>query len=110
MSLVFLLLEVSSIILYQRLNSLSPQLISFICLLCYSPLLVAYHLLYLSSLIVEVRQYQRLKFQKCLVLRLSDFLSGKHKQFAVVSSELSAGGVYMLFYIEDTLTLSAISY
>ena len=39
MSLVFLLLEVSSVILYQRLNSLSPQLISFICLLRYSPLL-----------------------------------------------------------------------
>lgn len=36
--------------------------------------------------------------------RLSGILSGKYKRFAVGSSELSAGDVYMLFYIEDTLT------
>lgn len=36
--------------------------------------------------------------------RLSGILSGKYKRFAVVSSELSSGDVYMLFYIEDTLT------
>lgn len=36
--------------------------------------------------------------------RLSGILSGKYKRFAVISSELSAGDVYMLFYIEDTLT------
>lgn len=36
--------------------------------------------------------------------RISGILGGKYKRIAVVSSELSAGDVYMLFFIEDTLT------
>ena len=36
--------------------------------------------------------------------KLSGILSGKYKRFAIVSSELSAGDAYMLFYFEDALT------
>lgn len=36
--------------------------------------------------------------------KLSGILSGKMKRFAVVSSELTEGDTYMLFYIEDVLT------
>ena len=36
--------------------------------------------------------------------KLSGILSGKYKRFAIFSSELSLGDVYMLFYFEDALT------
>ncbi|HEL2007169.1 TPA: cell division protein FtsK [Streptococcus suis] len=36
--------------------------------------------------------------------RVSGLLAGKYQRFAVVSSELTAGDSYILFYFEDTLT------
>lgn len=36
--------------------------------------------------------------------RVSGILSGKHQRFAVVSSELTAGDSFIIFYFEDTLT------
>jgi hypothetical protein len=36
--------------------------------------------------------------------KLSGILSGKYKRFAIISSELSPGNVYMIFYFEDALT------
>lgn len=53
--------------------------------------------------IENISNFERMDREK-YEQRLSEILSGKYKRFAVVSSELSAGDVYMLFYIEDTLT------
>ena len=36
--------------------------------------------------------------------RVSGILSGKYQRFAVVSSELSTGDSYIIFYFEDTMT------
>ncbi|MGH2143838.1 cell division protein FtsK, partial [Enterococcus faecalis] len=36
--------------------------------------------------------------------RVSGILSGKYQRFAVVSSELTAGDSFIIFYFEDTLT------
>lgn len=53
--------------------------------------------------IENISNFERMDREK-YEQRLSGILSGKYKRFAVVSSELSAGDVYILFYIEDTLT------
>ena len=42
----------------------------------------------------------REKFEQCV----SGILSGKYQKFAVVSSELTAGDSFIIFYFEDTLT------
>ena len=36
--------------------------------------------------------------------RISGILAGKYQKFAIVSSELTAGDSFIIFYIEDTLT------
>lgn len=53
--------------------------------------------------IENIGNFERLDREK-FEQRISGILGGKYKRYAVVSSELSAGDVYMLFFIEDTLT------
>lgn len=53
--------------------------------------------------IENIGNFERLDREK-FEQRISGILGGKYKRFAVVFSELSAGDMYMLFFIEDTLT------
>lgn len=53
--------------------------------------------------IENIGNYERMDREK-YEQKLSGIVGGKYKRFAVVSSELTEGDTYMLFYFEDTLT------
>lgn len=53
--------------------------------------------------IENIGNYERMDREK-YEQKLSGIIGGKYKRFAVVSSELTEGDTYMLFYFEDTLS------
>ncbi|PRT78650.1 cell division protein FtsK [Streptococcus anginosus] len=53
--------------------------------------------------IENIANYDRADREK-FEQRISGLLAGKHQRFAVVSSELTAGDSFIIFYFEDTLT------